>query len=101
MFLFYVCKGVRGPKGPYCSMSVVYCDNIMYITTFCCSNGEHSVQELLRRRSASVLEVKEHAHSRLREELLRAQQVSVFDRRDVYQKDNERLACSACAIHLV
>ena len=31
---------------------------------------------LERRRSASMMEVKEHAHSRLRDELLRAQKVS-------------------------
>ncbi len=33
-------------------------------------------EELIRRRSASVLEVKEHASSRLKEELFRAQTVS-------------------------
>lgn len=38
-------------------------------------SAERRDQELLRRRSASVLEVKERAHSRLREELLRAQKV--------------------------
>ena len=44
----------------------------IYITMLFFSNEE----EILRRRSASVLEVKEHTHSRLKEELLKALQVS-------------------------
>ena len=49
----------------------------MITLPFVFSSEEELLQEAenLRRRSASVLEVKEHAHTRLREELLNAQKV--------------------------
>ena len=56
-------------------------DTDMFGVVFHCRNnneGEvNSHEELVRRRSASVLEVKEHAQDRLKEQLLRAQSVSL------------------------
>ena len=40
------------------------------------SRSQEETAELVRRRSASILEVKEQVHQRLKEELLRAQSVS-------------------------
>ena len=57
--------------------------DLIYVSmaTFRHNNNEGEVRPhdddcLVRRRSASVLEVKEHAQDRLRDELLKAQSVS-------------------------
>ena len=57
------------------------------LTSLCCSDSDKAFAERkeemmsIRRRSESVLEYKEHAHGRLQEELLLAQQVRTLAER--------------------